>query len=360
MATSSAPPGTLPHRVFTGRPDRSFIEAVRAHVGATGQPETCVDLHRGPIRKDEPFHKLTPIEIPRLKRPAGDKAPCPMCQPNKFLDRWLVHLFELRAAAIIGHCCAAAATKAEADREWAERQARDREESYLLEALPRLPAWLRATSLAEPACEEAQRLFRALRSDGEPFHKVLRQIRAHAGRLSVAEVMQNAFPGGPSGITTRGSTVQTRDIEFGQLDGLTVGLADYKPHRSLLQVRAALEPHVQPDDQAMINHISGHGPEHRQTTYRTLRKAARDFAAIIAGLGDLRLFFTSPNLERLGRWAAHPDSPLGFTVRMTTDNDKRAASVIFQTKRRFFHHKFGPAMWTPVADLAFEEPALDA
>src|SRR4051812_9426174 len=164
MATDKADLPLQRHRVFASRPDRAFIDAVRAHVATTGQPETFVDLHLGPIRKDEPFHKLAQIEIPRLRRPAGDMAPCPMCQPNKFLDGWLVHFFEFRAAAIIGHCCAAAATKAEADREWAERQARDREESYLLEALPRLPDWLNTTSLARAACEEAQRFFRALRS----------------------------------------------------------------------------------------------------------------------------------------------------------------------------------------------------
>lgn len=343
--------------VFTDRPPPSFIDAVRQHIARTGQPETLAALHQGPIRRDEPFHKLAHIKVPQEKRPNSDMAPCPMCRPDKFLDGWLVHFFELGAVAFIGHCCASHETRAEADREWAERQARDREEGYLLPTLPQLPQWLDTLDLVRPPVEEARRVFRAFRSEGATFYGALRAIRATGGRLVVTEVMRQAVAGGPVGLRTQGSSVQTRDVDFGILAGQTAVLSDYNPVRALDEIAAKIAPHVQPSEEAALNYIVDGGAARRAAVYTALRKAAREFAALTAGLDDFRTFFTAANLTRITEWASHPDSPVGFRARLAQPNAAGERSLTFEASGAYCHIKMRPDLWRSTAGLALSEPA---
>lgn len=345
------------HRRFSDRPPPSFVDAVRAHIARTGQPETFVDLHPGPIRRDEPFHKLAKIKVPQEKRPDGDMAPCPMCRPDKFLDGWLVYFFELRAAGFIGHCCASHDTRAEADREWAERQARDREEGYLLAVLPQLNEWLAKLDTVRAPIDEAQRLFRAFRSEGATFYQALRTIRANGGRLIATEIIRRAESGGPTGMRTRGSSVQTRDVDFGTLSGMTAVLSDYHPVRTLGEIRAAIAAHAQPDEEAAINYITDLAPARRAAVYRGLRKAARDFTALLRSLEDFRAFFAASNFSRISQWAAHPDSPVGFRASLGPPNAAGERSLMFDTKGAYFHFKIRSELWQETDGLGLIEPA---
>lgn len=355
-ARPAAVGGVATYRCFSDRPPPSFVDAVRAHIARTGQPETFVDLHPGPIRRDEPFHKLAKIRVPQEKRPDGDMAPCPMCRPDKFLEGWLVYFFELRAAAFIGHCCASHDTRAEADREWAERQTRDREEGYLLAVLPKLDDWLTTLDGVRAPIEEAQRFFRAFRREGATFYQALRTIRANGGRLVATEIIRRAESGGPTGMRTRGSSVQTRDVDFGTLSGMTAVLSDYHPARTLDEIRAAIAAHVQPDEEAAINYITGLAAARRAAVYRALRKAARDFTALLGSLEDFRAFFAASNLSRISQWAAHPDAPVGFRASFGTPNAAGERPLMFDTKGVYFHFKIRSDLWQETNGLALNEP----
>lgn len=344
------------HRIFAHRPAPLFIDAVRAHISRTGQPETFPDLHQGPIRRDEPFHRLARIKVAQEKRPNSDMAPCPMCHPDKFLDGWLVYCFELGAAAFIGHCCASRQTRVEADKEWAERQARDREEGYLLAVLPQLSEWLDTFHAVRPSVEEARRLFRAFRSEGATFYQALRAIRANAGRLVATEIMRGAAAGGPTGLRTRGSSYQTRDIEFGILAGMTAVLSDYNPVRTLDEIVGRVVPHVQADEEAALTYIVDRGPAHRAAAYKELRKAARDFAVLVKALDDFRAFFTPANLTRITEWASHPDAPVGFKAHLAQPNAAGERPLTFDTRGTYFNFKIKPALWRATGELALREP----
>src|SRR5258708_3269815 len=82
-------------RAFRTPPGQYLVEEFLAHIRQTGQPETFPGLHPGPIAKTEPFLLLRPFEIHRRKRPKGNLAPCPMCQPNKYLRGSLIYLPDL-------------------------------------------------------------------------------------------------------------------------------------------------------------------------------------------------------------------------------------------------------------------------
>jgi hypothetical protein len=86
----------LPWRPCKDRPTSFFIEEVLQHLKKTAQPETMPGLYRNPIPKDANFYTIRKITLDRRKRPDGDRAPCPMCTPNKFLEGSFVWLTGLR------------------------------------------------------------------------------------------------------------------------------------------------------------------------------------------------------------------------------------------------------------------------
>src|SRR3954452_15276463 len=79
------------------RPAPIFVDRVMEHVAKTGHPETFAGMHPGPIASDEIFEILREVIVPLLKREDGRRAPCPMCQPNKFADGRLVWFSRLQA-----------------------------------------------------------------------------------------------------------------------------------------------------------------------------------------------------------------------------------------------------------------------
>lgn len=171
----------LSYRIYKQYPSDIVISKLQEHIAQTGQPESFSGLHLGPIARDEKFLRVKPIDVPKSKRPGGDKIPCAMCQPNKFYRGWLAWFPDLQAIGLIGHCCANNETLAIAEREYKERQERDREEAFLMNVLPSIPDVISAIEEAKPAAIEAQRIYRNFRRKAHSLHKRLRQIKNSTG-----------------------------------------------------------------------------------------------------------------------------------------------------------------------------------
>jgi hypothetical protein len=199
-------------RVFRTPPGNYLIEEFLAHIRRTGQPETFPGLHRGPIAKTEPFLLLKKFEVDRRKRPGGDLAPCPMCQPNKYLRGSLIFLPDLRAVAAIGHCCADKENLAIADRKYRERIARDSEDDYLIAHIPLIPAYLSVVERVRPAAREAERIYRSFRNAGAPFQRPLRLVKKVGGLLALDEQIRVPADGtGPAEFRRHASIINQKN-----------------------------------------------------------------------------------------------------------------------------------------------------
>jgi hypothetical protein len=334
------------HRLFKDRPTRFLKEEFGKHVSKTGSPETFPGIHPGPIPKTARFFKLGPFSIERKKRSDLDMAPCPMCQPNKFLSGFLVWLPELQAIAAIGHCCADKDNLAAADREYAARSARDNEEDYLLSALPRIPLRLAALDQAKPAAEEAERVYRRFRNKGSGFQKRLRSVnRQQGGRLTLTEAIEGDLASiGPAGFKGLGGGLNTRDIEFGVLTGSTALIGDYNPTGELNRIRSALNAHVCGlDEEAAMNYIVDLDERRRGEAVVQLREAERSYEKFSQRLNDFREFFSVANIERINAWSSHPLNPQPFTASFVSSGGNRV--FVLRGKQEVFQVVLNPVLW---------------
>lgn len=339
-------------RHFSSRPTPAFVQSVQKHVNETGLPETFPGLHPGPISKSEPFHILCHIEINSKCRPLGDLAPCPMCHArNKFRDGRLVYLFEIKAVAIIGHCCADADRNRDAVREWEIRQSRIREEDYLLENLPRIAEWCDVLKRAKPPLVAADLLFRKWRTDGKQYYDVLRHIKRTGGELVITEVIA-ANDTGPRGFSRGGSEFDTRDIRMGSLLGQTALRTRYDPIKDLISIEESVGAHVQPGEDEAFAYLTEMTDDQRKAAYEALRKASNRFEKLLRDLEDFREFFTKTNFHRINRWAAHRDAPLHFSAQLNdADNDGKRRLLISTKGVGLFHYLIPSTFWAPTDDL---------
>lgn len=302
-------------QIFETMPARVYVDRVRAHIADTGLPETFPGLHPGPIARDEPFRILSPISIPRAKRPLGDKAPCPMCQPNKFYEGKVVYFFKLKAVAIIGHCCASAVTRNEAQLEYDAREALERAEGYLLEWLPQVPRALERALALQPAVVEAQRVYDRFRKDGGHFQHALRKAVRGGEELTATEVIGSALPGGPLGMRTSGSTVQTRDIRFGRLEGQVAVAATCTIATDLEKCISALRTFDRgSDEDAAIEFIVALGDSEKVECSKRLEAAIGTIGRVGQCLAGFRVFFSAANLGRISRWGTHAEAPVALVA----------------------------------------------
>lgn len=301
--------------LFEAMPARVYVDRVRAHVAQTALPETFPGLHPGPIDKDEPFRILSPISVSRDKRPAGDKAPCPMCQSNKFYEGKLVYFFQLQAVGVIGHCCASALTRNAALVEYEQREAQERAEEYLLDWLPKVPV-VRAKAIELlPAAKEAQRIYGRFRKDAGRFHHALRRAIRGGAELTVTEIIGSAESGGPAGMRTSGSSVQTRDVRFGKMVGEEVVASRCSMQANLEQCIAALDAYLcGSGEDDTLDFVVSLADEEKPVAAQRLQAAVETLDEVDRRLGSFRAFFTTTNLERINRWGAHPDAPIAISV----------------------------------------------
>lgn len=294
--------------IFEARPPPNFVERVRAHIAATGMPETFRGLHPGPIGKDEHFRILDPISVPRHKREDGKMAPCPRCHcRDKFFEGQLVWFPDLKAAAVVGHCCAAAEQSNEAKAEWREREARERAEEYLLKFLFDVPCLVRqAHALAAPI-GECQRIHDRFRKDGGQFHRALRKASRGGAQLHVTEEIGPALAGGPAGMRTSGSNVETRDVQFGRLAGQIVVASKCTLAADL---SACMETFERLDgrttDDAVLNFITALNDDDKAAAANGLGAAIAGLSRLKDALVEFRRFFGDANMERISAWGAHP------------------------------------------------------
>jgi hypothetical protein len=334
-----------PYRVFNERPLPTLCREVEAHVAKTGQPETFPGIFTGDLKKDEPFAKLLELRIDRLKRPDGDRAPCPMCHsPNKFIEGWLVYLERLHAIAVIGTECASKDTRTSADRDWRERQSQLTEEAYLEAIIPQLGSWLAILDRVGTVVTETDSLLRGFRSKGKSFFKALAPARTASGLLVVTQEVKRRV-GGPRAMRTSGSTVETRDIPLGRIRGLKALDPRFSPERAEEAVRDLILPHVRTSEEAMVDYITGPAMQ-RKTAYRELRKAEDSLQTLLVDLEDCRSFFTDDNIAVIAEWARHPDGQHRFELRVTpTENGKR---LLFYRPGDFWNPLLRPALWEPL------------
>jgi hypothetical protein len=295
--------------VFETRPPLNFVERVRAHIAATGMPETFPGLHPGPIGKDEHFRILGPISIPRHKREDGKMAPCPRCHcRDKFFEGQLVWFPELKAAAVVGHCCASAEQSNEANAEWREREARERAEEYLLKFLFDVPSLVRqARALAEPIAE-CQRIHDRFRKDGAQFQQALRKASRGGAQLHVTEEIGPALAGGPAGMRTSGSNVETRDVQFGRLAGQIVVATKCTLASDVQGLRGTLEGlngHASDDDTA-LDFVTALSDAEKAAAAKSLSDAMVGLSSLKEALAEFRRFFTPANMDRITGWGSHP------------------------------------------------------
>jgi hypothetical protein len=307
-----------------------FENEVRAHVRKTGQPETFEALFHGRIAKTEPFIILSRIDIDRRKRPEGDKAPCPMCQPNKFLHGYLCWFHERRLAAVIGHCCADKDVAAAAERRFRAERDRKHEEDYLMVALPLVGQKLDALKVVRRSADEALRLYRKMRG-AKSVHAALREIAHDGGRLILHEEVGEAVKvvGGPDNFRRKGK-IEFRQVDLGKLDGLTATLTNYNPVKEHEWIERTLEPlNVGNTEEEVVEFICTLDDRRRHIAAILLRDADKRFGKMKARLEDFASFFAKENLRRLDDWGGHEANriPIRVTERRVAGQRRLEISV---------------------------------
>lgn len=340
------------YRHFKERPSQVFIDQVSDHIARTGQPETHPELFRGRLDKTEDFLQLRKIGIDTKRRPEGDLAPCPRCHsPNKFKDGWLIYLPERGAVAVVGNECATGEAQAAAQREWEAREQRVRDEDYLISAVPQLPNWLaevkRLGTVAEPTADFARRF----RIEGKEHFERLKAARANGGQLSVTQVLErNAV--GPRGIRSAGSDFDTVEHHVGSLQGATIINPRFDPVRDLREVAAAIEPHVQQDEEAAFHYVADMTEEKRNSLAASLKNAARKGKAVATALVDCRLFFSADNIRTMAEWGQHPYQERLVTIQFLMADAEGYRR--FEVRKPYFQHRLPPEFWTDIGSVRFD------
>ncbi len=255
-------------------------------------------------------------------------APCPMCQPNKFREGRIAWFGALKAIAVIGHECANSEINRLAEREFAVRQAVEQAEAYLLDTLPLIVEMrLRRASL-QPRIDVAQTAFGHFRKRGAAYQKLLRQATKSSDVLTVAEILKSNS-GGPSGTRTAGSTVQTRDVQFGILAGRSAIASQCTLRECSNGIEVALGhfPAVLDDDQ-ILDFISSRSPAEKIELEKTLRGAADQLEQLPSKLDAFAQFFTPANAHRIAEWGGHHDNETPIRAACSRYDDRGA--VLFE------------------------------
>lgn len=328
------------YRIFKTPPGQYLIDNFLKHVRETGRPETFPGLHHGPIVQTEAFILLKPFEIDRKKRSDGNLAPCPMCQPNKYLRGSLIYLPDLQAVAAIGHCCADKENLAQATQEYRERVARDQEHDYLLAHVPLIPACLAVVAQVLPAAREAERIYRHFRKAGASFQRPLRLVTKSTRLLTVHEHLKSEAAGLAGGRDSA-SNITSRTIELGYLRGTIAVTNDYNPVRELERIDEAVRPHNHSEtDDALLDYVTNLDSKNRHAVTVKLRQAGTDYSRFQNRIANFCDFFAPENMVLIQQWASHPDNPYRFEVSW------KGHERIFRRDGEFCRFAIDPVLWT--------------
>ena len=323
--TASLDGGGLPFRQFTTEPTKLFVDQVAEHIKQTGQPETCDGLFRGQLDQDTRYRILRKINIDRRKRPEGDRATCPMCTPNRFLEGAIVYCHEIGVVAVIGHCCATHAD--EAQRDFRKAELKWSQETYLMAALPQLRGKQQALAKLRGAADAALALYRKFRLGAPRLHQHLRDVAVRGGRLVLYEVLRTADEDqgdrrdytGPAGFRGKGSSeTETRDHTFGVIGGVTATLSNYNPVKELADaIRFADSMVFTGDEGAAIDFVAqlDDDPARRGAAVAICQGTDHRYKKFSSRLVDFLAFWDADNVERLNQYGQSEWNPHPFQVR---------------------------------------------
>lgn len=309
--------------VFAKKPPPEFVERFKQHVEKTGEPESFEGLYYQKISKDEEFVKLAGFVVSPKKRRDGKKADCPMCSPNKYFEGLLVYLPRLEAVAAIGHCCANKENMAKAKAEYDRKVKSDIEIEYLLQNIPLVPSCVSICDSLMPCATQANITYREFKRSKAGVWKALSGLKKIGGRLYVTEEISRnpTLEGGPSGLRGRGSNAaDTRDIDFGALQGLTVFNSSFDPVGGLKCIMDLLSAfdHGKDEDDA-LSYVADLESNIDELDYAfdALHGAGKLFRKLRSELEDYSRFFLTDNLARLAGWMSHElnNSPLTLNFR---------------------------------------------
>lgn len=299
------------YRLFKTKPLPAFAEQIRAHIKEHGQPELIGDLRHDHIEKSEFFEIVCEVDIDPLKRPGGDLAPCPMCQPNKFLSGRLCWFPRLECCAIIGHCCADKEHSAEAERKYKEASILKWQEDYFLAAFPLVPEKIQKLQVLRSKAEEAQRLHRKFRKGANQLMMLLRKQIRGDGRLTVHfEIERKAAAGeGPQGFRGRDQVFDTHN--YGVLAGSVAIRAKYDPVSEIETMLTGLNVwKAGTSEGEIIDAICSMTDRQRERGYAVLTNIDHKlFPAFRAKIEDFESFFEPENLRLLHSWGQDPRNP---------------------------------------------------
>lgn len=299
-------------RAFKTKPLPAFADEVRAQLKDHGQPELISDLFHDRIHRDEYFEIICEIDIDPMRRSDAGLAPCPMCQPNKFLHGRLCWFPGLQVCAIIGHCCANKEHSAAAERRFKEASVLKWQEDYFLAALPLVPQKLQVLSYLTFKAEEAQRLHRKMRKDATPLMMRLREAVKDGGRMRVHFQIERAATGtaGPQGFGRSKAVFDTRD--YGVMDGSVAIRAKWDPVDELTAMASTLQVWNvgSADEVAVIDAIVTMNNRQRERGYAVLTNIDHKlFPSFKQKIEDFESFFDPANLTRLNAWGHDPANP---------------------------------------------------
>ena len=108
-----------------------------------------------------------------------------------------------------------------------------------------------------------------------------------------------------------GSTVETRDVNFGILTGPAAVATQCHLIDDLRETERLLErfPAISGDD-AALDFLAELDDAGLLSCATTLRDAQKKVVEVRARLDDLATFFTTANAARITAWGSHPDAPL--------------------------------------------------
>ena len=292
-----------------------------AHINKTNSPETFPGIHLGPIPRTTKFKILQEFELVGKKRVGSERAPCPMCQPNKYLKGSLVWFPELEAIAAIGHCCADKVNLAAARKQFHEEQRARNNEDFLLIALPHVQAVNRLITRAKPAAEEALRIFRTLRKEGSYFLESLKSARK-TGQLHLSEKIESHSSDEFSKIS------KSRTVEFGILRGSTALITEYNPIADLARVFRDCEGYeVGNSDADVIDFITSLDRHKIAKAVTMLGQARTDFERFQRRIRDFLQFFDENNIAVLNAWSSSTLNPTPFLAKIIQRSDGKSIEL---------------------------------
>lgn len=298
------------HTIYKQEPPLLLIARFIEHVNQTNSPETFPGIHLGPISRFTKFKILQEFELIGKKRIGSERAPCPMCQPNKYLKGSLVWLPELEAIAAIGHCCADKVNLAAARKQFHEEQTARRNEDFLLKALPHVHVVNGLVNRAKPSAEEALRVFRAMRKEGSYFLESLKGARK-TGLLQLSEKIEQLSS------DEFVKTSKSRTVEFGILRGSTALITEYNPIADLARVYRDCEGFdVGKSDADAVEFIVKLDSQKIANAVTMLEQARTDFQRFQKRIKDFLQFFDENNIAVLNAWSSSLLNPTPFSVKI--------------------------------------------